>query len=58
VNNPLISVVVTTKNEQENIENCLKSIKNQSYKNYEIIVVDNFSTDETKKIARKYSDNF
>lgn len=58
VNNPLISVVVTTKNEQINIENCLKSIKNQSYKNYEIIVVDNFSTDETKAIAQKYADKF
>ena len=58
VNNPLISVVVTTKNEQDNIENCLKSIKNQIYKNYEIIVVDNFSTDETKVIAQKYADKF
>jgi glycosyltransferase involved in cell wall biosynthesis len=58
VNNPLISVVVTTKNEQINIENCLKSIKNQIYKNYEIIVVDNFSTDETKVIAQKYADKF
>jgi glycosyltransferase involved in cell wall biosynthesis len=58
VNNPLISVVVTTKNEQANIENCLRSIKNQSYKNYEIIVVDNFSTDQTKIIAQKYSNKF
>jgi glycosyltransferase involved in cell wall biosynthesis len=58
VNNPLISVVVTTKNEQINIENCLKSIKNQIYENYEIIVVDNFSTDETKVIAQKYADKF
>jgi len=58
VNNPLISVVVTTKNEQDNIENCLKSIKNQIYKNYEIIVVDNFSTDETKAIVQKYADKF
>ena len=58
VYNPLISVVVATKNEQINIENCLKSIKNQIYKNYEIIVVDNFSTDETKVIAQKYADKF
>lgn len=58
VNNPLISIVITTKNEQINIENCLVSIKNQSYKNYEIIVVDNFSTDETKVIAQKYADKF
>ena len=39
--NPLVSVVVTTKNEEKNIEDCLKSILAQTYKNIEIIVVDN-----------------
>lgn len=32
------------------------SIKNQTYKNIEIIVVDNFSTDSTREIAKKYTD--
>lgn len=54
--NTLISVVITTKNEEKNIENCLKSILEQSYKNIEIIVVDNFSTDKTKEIALRYTD--
>lgn len=53
--NPLISVVVTTKNEEANIDKCLESIRQQTYKNIEIIVVDNNSTDKTKEIARKYT---
>jgi len=53
---PLVSVIITTKNEEKNIENCLKSIRNQTYKNIEIIVVDNNSTDKTKEIAKKYTD--
>ena len=53
---PLVSVVITTKNEEKNIENCLKSILEQSYKNIEIIVVDNFSSDKTKEIALRYTE--
>lgn len=50
--NSLVSVIVTTKNEEKNIANCLKSIQDQSYKNTEIIVVDNNSTDKTKEIVK------
>ena len=46
-----ISVVVTTKNEGKVVGNLLKSIKNQSYKNFEIILVDNNSTDRTTQIT-------
>lgn len=55
--NPFVSVVITTKNEEKNIENCLKSIKEQTYPQdkIEIIVVDNDSTDKTKEIAKKYT---
>lgn len=58
-NLPLVSVVITTKNEEKNIENCIKSIKTQTYPEdlIEIIVVDNNSTDRTKEIARKYTKN-
>ena len=54
----LVSVVVTTKNEEENIENCLISIEEQTYKNIEIIVVDNNSSDNTKKFSLKYTKKF
>lgn len=51
-----ISVVVTTKNEEKNLENCLKSIKNQNFSGeIEIIVVDNNSQDKTKEIAQRYT---
>jgi len=53
--NHLVSVVITTKNEERNIKNCLESVKNQTYKNIEIIVVDNNSRDKTKEIAKKYT---
>lgn len=55
---PLISIVITTKNEEKNIENCLKSIKTQSYprEKMEVIVVDNASTDKTREISLKYTD--
>jgi len=55
---PLVSIVVTTKNEEKNIANCLKSILKQKYpqNRIEIIVVDNYSQDHTQKIARKYTD--
>jgi len=54
---PLVSVVITTKNEEKNIENCLKSVLAQGYprERIEIIVVDNNSTDKTREIAEKYT---
>lgn len=59
MNFPLVSVIITTKNEERNIANCLKSILQQTYPSdkIEIIVVDNNSTDRTKEIAKKYTDN-
>lgn len=51
----LVSVVITTKNEELNIENCLKSIKQQTYKDIEIIVVDNNSEDKTKNLSKRYT---
>ena len=41
--NPLISVVVTTYNRKNYLAETLNSIINQSYKNMEVLVIDNFS---------------
>ena len=54
--NPLVSVIIPTYNSSRTLEKCLESIKNQTYKNIEIIVVDNNSTDNTKEIAKKFAD--
>jgi glycosyltransferase involved in cell wall biosynthesis len=53
---PLVSVIIPTKNSSRTLDACLGSIKNQSYKNIELIVVDNNSTDDTNEIAKKYTD--
>lgn len=51
---PLISVVIPAFNEEKYISACLLSLKEQSFTDFEIIVVDNNSTDNTAKIARKF----
>lgn len=55
--NLLVSVLVHTRNSQRTVKKHLESIRNQSYENIEIIVVDNNSTDETVEIAKKFTDN-
>jgi len=55
--NDKVSIVIACKNEELHIEKCLSSIKAQTWKNIEIIVVDNNSTDKTKQIAKSYTNN-
>jgi len=50
----LISFVIPTLNAASVLETCLKSIKRQNLKNYEIIIADGGSTDNTIKVAKKY----
>ena len=52
---PLISVIVTTRNNHDTLDACLQSIVAQSYSPIELVVVDNNSTDDTKDIARRYT---
>ncbi len=56
-NLPFISVIITSKNSEKTIEDCLRSIKKQNYYNYEMIVIDNKSNDNTIPIAEKYTHN-
>jgi glycosyltransferase involved in cell wall biosynthesis len=53
---PLISLIVTTKNSQRTLAPCLESARRQDYKPIELIVVDNASTDATPEIARRFAD--
>jgi len=46
---PLVSVIIPARNEEENIAICLKSVVNQDYANYEVIVIDDDSTDGTAR---------
>jgi glycosyltransferase involved in cell wall biosynthesis len=54
--NSLVSVIIPTFNSGKTLESCLKSIRNQNYKNIEIIVVDALSRDKTRQIAEKFAD--
>lgn len=51
--NALVSVIIPTKNSSRTIEKCLQSIVNQTFKNIEILIIDNFSTDNTLEITSK-----
>jgi glycosyltransferase involved in cell wall biosynthesis len=52
---PLVSVIIPTKNSGITLPMCLSSIKNQTYPNVEIIIVDSFSADGTKRIAEYHA---
>lgn len=51
-----ISVVIPVYNEAQHLAACLAAIANQTVAPYEVIVVDNNSTDQTVQIARQYSE--
>ncbi|HVZ67697.1 MAG TPA: glycosyltransferase [Patescibacteria group bacterium] len=52
--NPRVSVVIPAYNEGNFISPTLKSLLNQTYKNFELIVVDNSSTDNTSEVAASF----
>ena len=53
-NNKKISIITAVYNRQETIGRSLQSIKDQTYENTEIVLIDGASTDNTKEIAKKY----
>jgi len=53
---PYMSVIVPAYNNQDTMEKCLKAIRESTYQDYEVIVVDCGSQDATCSIAKKYAD--
>ncbi len=53
--NPLLSVIVPAYNEEEVIGQCIESLLNQTYQNFEIFIVDDGSTDSTPDIVKRYA---
>ena len=51
----LVSIIIRTKNEERWIGQCLDAISKQTYKNFEIILVDNLSHDKTVDKAKHYN---
>jgi len=54
LDNPLVSVIIPTYNSEKTLAKCLESIKNQTYQNIEVILVDKYSIGKTIEIAKNY----
>src|SRR5258708_20736686 len=52
---PLVSIIIPTKNSQKYLKDCMESVKEQTYKKIEVILVEKLSTDKTVAIASKYT---
>ena len=53
---PFVSIVIITKNRSHLIEDSIISCLNQTYQNFELVIVDDGSTDNTEQIIRKFND--
>lgn len=54
---PKVSIVIRTKNEEKWLGKLLEKLSQQTFKDFEIIIVDNDSTDKTLEIAKKFKVN-
>lgn len=52
----LVSVIIPVYNRKKLITRAIKSVLSQTYKNFEIIIIDDASTDETKKVVVEFND--
>lgn len=52
---PFVSIVTPLFNTEKYLAECIESVLSQTYKNWEYIIVDNCSTDESSKIAESYA---
>jgi glycosyltransferase involved in cell wall biosynthesis len=52
---PRISVLIPTKNRSASLAQCLESLTKQSFTDFEVVIVDGGSTNETKKVVERYS---
>ncbi|MDQ6531540.1 glycosyltransferase [Flavobacterium sp. LHD-85] len=57
IHNPLISVLMPVYNGEKFLREAIDSILNQSYRNFEFIIINDGSTDETENIIFSYNDN-
>lgn len=55
---PLISVIVPVYNVEKYLDRCLRTLLNQTYKNIEIVLIDDGSTDHSPQICDAYADKY
>ena len=53
---PLISILVPARNEEQNLPSCIESLQKQEYRNIEILVLDDNSTDQTWNVIQSYAE--
>jgi len=58
MDNKLVSIITPVYNGEKYIEECIKSVLNQSYENTEMIIIDDGSTDNSENIIKKYTESF
>ena len=51
MNNPKVSIIITYHNAQDTIKDCINSVLKQTFKDFELICINNASTDESEKIV-------
>ena len=56
--NPKVSIIIPVYNGEKTLRQCLNSVLNQTYKNYEVIAIDNNSTDKTKEIIKEFQKKY
>lgn len=56
MNTPLISIIMPVYNEEKHVSEAINSILNQTFKKFELIIIDDGSTDKTVEIIKNYND--
>ena len=57
MNNPLVSVIIPNYNHEKYLDERVQSVLNQTYQNFEIIILDDKSTDNSADVINRYSDD-
>lgn len=57
ISEPLISVIISAYNSEDSIRKCIESILNQTYKNLEILIIDDYSSDNTFNIIESLTNS-
>jgi len=53
---PLVSIIMATYNRAQTIKRAIDSVLNQTYRNFELIIIDDGSTDNTSQVLKEYND--